>query len=60
MVQSMIDWSNIIDGAIGFEKLAQEYVKSEFQFPYGAWKETPLTRDGNKDAYTIIRLPSLC
>lgn len=54
MVQSMIDWSSIIDGAVGFEKLAQKYVASEFQFPYGAWKETPQTRDGNKDAYTII------
>ena len=54
MVQPMIDWSSIINGAVGFEMLAQKYVASEFQFPYGAWKETPQTRDGNKDAYTII------
>lgn len=54
MIQSMIDWSSIIDGAVGFERLAQKYVASEFQFPYGAWKKTPQTRDGNKDAYTII------
>jgi len=29
-------------------------VKSEFQFPNGEWKKTPQTRDGNKDAYTIV------
>ena len=38
----------------GFEDLAREYVKDVFSFPYGEWKETSTTHDGNKDAYTII------
>lgn len=50
----MIDWDSIKDGAVGFEQMAREYVRSEFQFPYGEWKETKQTRDGNKDAYTVI------
>lgn len=50
----MIDWGKIKDGANGFENLARAYVKSKFKFPYGFWKETGITRDGNKDAYTVI------
>jgi len=50
----MVDWKRIKDGCEGFERLAKEYVEDEFQFPYGEWKKTQQTRDGNKDAYTII------
>jgi len=50
----MISWSKIKDGAIGFEELAREYVRAEFNFPYGYWKKTSTTHDRNKDAYTII------
>ena len=49
-----IDWTKIKNGAKGFEELARAYVKDVFEFPYGRWKETSLTHDGNKDAYTII------
>ncbi len=37
----------------GFEDLAIEYLKSNFQ---GNWKQTKQTRDGNKDAVSIIYL----
>jgi hypothetical protein len=50
----MIDWENICNGFRGFEKLALKYVETEFQFPCGPWKQTGETRDGNKDAYTVI------
>ena len=50
----MVKWAAIKDGYNGFEQLAKEYVESEFKFPYGEWKKTQQTRDGNKDAYTII------
>lgn len=49
-----IDWSKIKNGSNGFEEMAREYVKEVFSFPYGDWIETPVTHDGNKDAYTII------
>lgn len=49
-----IDWTKIKNGSIGFEELAREYVKDVFSFPYGQWKATATTHDGNKDAYTII------
>ncbi|MCT4648477.1 MAG: AAA family ATPase [Carboxylicivirga sp.] len=37
----------------GFEDLAIEYLKNNFQ---GSWKQTKQTRDGNKDAVSIIYL----
>lgn len=49
-----IDWTSIKDGSKGFENLARDYVKDVFSFPYGQWKKTKDTHDGNKDAYTII------
>ncbi len=49
-----IDWATIKNGSKGFEELAREYVKDVFSFPYGDWKSTAATHDGNKDAYTII------
>lgn len=49
-----IDWTSIKDGAKDFEKLARDYVKDVFSFPYGQWEKTSDTHDGNKDAYTII------
>lgn len=49
-----IDWTKIKNGAKSFEKLAREYVKDVFSFPFGKWEKTPTTHDGNKDAYTII------
>lgn len=49
-----IDWTKIKNDSKGFEDLAREYVKDVFSFPYGEWKETSTTHDGNKDAYTII------
>lgn len=50
----MVDWKAIKNGYDGFERLAKEYVEAEFKFPYGEWKQTQQTRDGNKDAFTII------
>lgn len=29
-------------------------MKDVFSFPYGTWKKTSTTHDGNKDAYTVI------
>lgn len=50
----VIRWELIQDGAAGFEALAVEYVSAEYRYPCGKWKHTQQTRDGNKDAYTII------
>lgn len=50
----MIRWETIINGYTSFEALAMQYVAATFKFPYGEWKETQATRDGNKDAYTVI------
>ncbi len=50
----MIHWELIQNGAAGFEALAVEYVSAEYRYPCGKWRHTPQTRDGNKDAYTII------
>lgn len=47
------NWSKIEDGYAGFEKLACRYVSEHYQSPSG-WKPTQATRDGNKDAFTII------
>lgn len=47
------DWSKIINGCVGFEKLACRYVSEFYNSPSG-WIPTQATRDGNKDAYTII------
>ncbi len=49
-----IEWSKIKNGAVGFENLAREYVKDQYEFFHGKWEKTPQTHDGNKDAYTII------
>lgn len=49
-----IDWTKIKNASKGFEELAREYVKDVFSFPYGTWKKTSTTHDGNKDAYTVI------
>lgn len=51
----MIDfnWSKIKNGYAGFEKLACRYVEKHFQSP-SKWEPTQATRDGNKDAITII------
>jgi hypothetical protein len=46
-----IDWSKIKKGFYGFEELAIEYVQEYYGL---SWKHTGTTRDGNKDAYTII------
>ena len=50
----MIKWEEINEGPIGFEKLAVEYVEDKFKYPGGSWVPTQPTRDGNKDAYTIV------
>lgn len=50
----MISWKDINDGALGFEHLATRYVEEKFRFPNGNWQPTKETRDGNKDAYTVI------
>lgn len=47
------DWSHIKEGFRGFEKLAYQYVKSEFPTSF-QWEKTKETRDGNKDACAII------
>ena len=47
-VKLFLDSTEVEDGR------AREYVKDVFSFPYGEWKETSTTHDGNKDAYTII------
>lgn len=47
-----INWNEIKDGFRGFEKLALDYVKDNFNNP--TWKKTKETRDGNKDAVAYI------
>ena len=47
------DWGKIKNGFSGFENLAVRFVNS--QFPTSRpWEQTKKTRDGNKDAYTIV------
>lgn len=47
------DWGKIKNGFSGFENLAVRFVNS--QFPASRpWEQTKKTRDGNKDAYTIV------
>ena len=46
------DWSKIKDGFSGFEDLAVDFVNDIFK--NNTWEATKRTRDGNKDAYTII------
>lgn len=50
----MIRWKDINGGALGFERLATRFVEEKFKFPHGSWQPTKETRDGNKDAYTVI------
>ena len=47
------NWNKIKEGYVGFEKLACRYVSEHYQSPSG-WQQTKATRDGNKDAVTII------
>lgn len=46
-------WRNIHRGFQGFEDLALEYVAMKHSSP-GNWTHTPYTRDGNRDACSII------
>lgn len=50
-----IDWTKLKDNeqGRGFEVLAIDYLKDNFE---GNWEHTQQTRDGNKDAYTIVFL----
>jgi len=48
------DWGKLKDGFRGFEKLALFYVNKNFPNRNGEWEETQKTRDGNRDAYTVI------
>lgn len=50
---SGLQWDLIKNGYSGFEDLAHEYVKSEHP-SYEGWIATPKTRDGNKDAISVI------
>ena len=47
------DWGAIKEGFSGFEKLAYRYVSDCFPTPH-SWERTKETRDGNRDAYTIV------
>lgn len=47
------DWADIKNGFQGFEDLAFEYVKTEYEIKNG-WTHTPYTGDGNRDGYSII------
>lgn len=47
------NWSKIKEGYVGFEKLACRYVSQNYHSISG-WEPTQATRDGNKDAFTII------
>lgn len=49
-IQMNINWSRIIDGFNGFEKLAVEFVKENEPRRGCEWKHTKNTRDGNHDA----------
>lgn len=46
-------WGNIKRGFRGFEDLSLEYVAQEHCSP-GGWNHTPYTRDGNRDACSVI------
>lgn len=49
----VFDWGKIKNGFSGFEELAVQFVND--QFPTSRpWQQTKKTRDGNRDAYTII------
>lgn len=48
------NWSNIINGFRGFEELAYEYVACEYETLQGNWIHTKATRDGNKDAFSLV------
>lgn len=48
-----IQWHNLKNGFEGFEELACCYVSDQFP-SFTGWKPTKKTRDGNKDAYTIL------
>lgn len=50
---NIFNWDKIIDGYAGFEKLACLYVSQHYASSSG-WEPTKATRDGNKDAFTII------
>jgi len=50
---TVFNWSKIKEGYTGFEKLAHCYVSHNYQSASG-WELTKATRDGNKDAFTII------
>ncbi len=47
------DWRNIKGGFAGFESFALRFVNSQFPSSSG-WNATGTTRDGNRDAYTVI------
>lgn len=47
-----LDWSKIQNGFSGFEDLAVDFVKDTFK--NNKWIPTQKTRDGNRDAYTIV------
>lgn len=47
------NWADIKNGFQGFEDLAFEYVKTEYEIKNG-WTHTPYTGDGNRDGYSII------
>lgn len=49
-----VDWSKLKENeqGKGFEELAIDYLKDTFKT--NSWIQTQLTRDGNKDAYSII------
>lgn len=47
-------WEHIKDGCNGFENFAYDYVNCEFSYKDKKWKQTPKTRDGNKDAFIIV------
>lgn len=47
------DWGRIKGGFSGFEELAYQFVKDNYQAP-NKWNKTLQTRDGNRDAFTIV------
>lgn len=50
---NQLDWGQIKGNFRGFEELAFEFVKDVYPNAQ-KWIKTPQTRDGNKDAYTIV------
>lgn len=51
----MIEWKRIEGGFDGFERLAVDFVNDVEPVAGGSsWKRTPRTRDGNRDACTIV------